>query len=120
MPAPTCPCGLPQPYAACCGRFHDGAAPPTAELLMRSRYTAFVRSDEEYLLRTWDPATRPQTLGLNPRARWTGLEIRGVTDGGLFAQTGTVHFRAHHAGGVVEEDSAFRKLDGHWVYVGPV
>ena len=87
---------------------------------MRSRYTAFTRTDEAYLRETWDPATRPQVLGLNPRARWTGLEIVEVTGGGLFAQTGTVRFRAHHAGGVVEENSAFRKLDGRWVYVGPV
>jgi uncharacterized protein YchJ len=38
----------------------------------------------------------------------------------LFAQAGTVAFRAHHAGGVVEENSAFRRLDGRWVYVRPV
>ena len=87
---------------------------------MRSRYTAFTRTDEEYLRETWDPTTCPQVIGLNPRARWTGLEIVGVTGGGLFAQTGTVSFRAHHAGGVVEENSAFRRLDGRWVYVGPV
>ncbi len=87
---------------------------------MRSRYTAFARSDEEYLRATWDPATCPQVIGLNPRARWTGLEIVEITGGGLFAQTGTVAFRAHHAGGVVEENSAFRRLDGRWVYVRPV
>ncbi len=116
----ACPCGLPQPYPVCCGRFHEGAAAPTAELLMRSRYTAFTRSDEDYLRATWDPATCPQVIGLNPRARWSGLEIVGMTSGGLFAQTGTVEFRAHHAGGVVEENSAFRRLDGRWVYVGPL
>ena len=38
-----CPCGLPAAYDRCCGRFLAGAAAPTAELLMRSRYTAYAR-----------------------------------------------------------------------------
>ncbi len=44
MPLPTaCPCGLPDPYADCCGPLHDGRAQAvTAEQLMRSRYSAFV------------------------------------------------------------------------------
>lgn len=115
----TCPCGLPQLYDDCCGRFLSGAAnAPTAELLMRSRYTAFTRKDEAYLLGTWDPATRPHRIGLNPRARWTGLEIVGRTGGGMFDQTGTVEHRAHHAGGVAAENSSFRRIDGQWYYTG--
>ncbi len=81
----TCPCGLPQPYADCCGPYVSGwTNAPTAELLMRSRYTAFTRNDEVYLLGTWDPATRPVRIGLNPRAKWLGLEILGKTGGGMF------------------------------------
>ena len=38
-----CPCGSGQAIAECCGRYLDGGeAVPTAEALMRSRYTAFV------------------------------------------------------------------------------
>ena len=33
--------------AQCCGRYLDGEAAPTAEALMRSRYTAFALRDEE-------------------------------------------------------------------------
>ena len=40
-----CPCGLGEDYGSCCGRFHHGAAAPAAELLMRSRYSAFAVGD---------------------------------------------------------------------------
>ena len=54
-----CPCGNSQSYAACCGRYLDGnETAPTAEALMRSRYTAFVRGDIDYLEETLAPDTR--------------------------------------------------------------
>ncbi|WP_099054980.1 YchJ family protein [Streptomyces fodineus] len=118
MTSRTCPCGLPQPYDACCGRFHTGpAAAPTAELLMRSRYCAFVKGDAGYLLRTWHPGTRPERLELDPRMRWTGLEILETTDGSAFHSTGTVTFRASYRGGSLHERSRFERVDGAWVYV---
>ncbi|MEU8028471.1 YchJ family metal-binding protein [Streptomyces sp. NPDC049099] len=118
MTSRTCPCGLPQPYDACCGRFHAGAAAaPTAELLMRSRYCAFVKGDAGYLLRTWHPRTRPGRLDLDPRMKWTGLEILDATDGSAFHTTGTVTFRASYRGGSLHERSRFERVDGAWVYV---
>jgi SEC-C motif-containing protein len=115
-----CPCGLPAAYDACCGRFHRGAAAPTAELLMRSRYAAFAVGDAGYLRATWDPGTRPRRMELDPADRWTGLEVLGTTGGGLFDTAGTVAFRANHRDGVVAENSAFRRERGRWFYVGPV
>ncbi|MFI9255404.1 YchJ family protein [Streptomyces sp. NPDC053069] len=118
MTSRTCPCGLSQPYDACCGRFHAGAAAaPTAELLMRSRYCAFVEGDAGYLLRTWHPRTRPGRLDLDPRMKWTGLEILDATDGSAFHTTGTVTFRASYRGGSLHERSRFERVDGAWVYV---
>ncbi|MBY8842693.1 YchJ family protein [Streptomyces sp. SP2-10] len=118
MTSRTCPCGLPRPYDACCGRFHAGSASaPTAELLMRSRYCAFVAGDAGYLLRTWHPRTRPERLDLDPRTRWTGLEVLGSTDGSAFHVTGTVTFRASYRGGSLHERSRFERVDGAWVYV---
>ncbi|MFB9390669.1 YchJ family protein [Streptomyces coeruleoprunus] len=121
-PDGPCPCGLPAAYGACCGRFHSGAAAaPTAELLMRSRYAAFVVRDEPYLLRTWAAATRPRTVDFDPAMRWTGLEIHDTTDGTLFHTTGTVTFTARytHGGepGALHERSRFTREDGAWVYV---
>src|SRR5690625_505537 len=57
-----CPCGTGLTFGECCKKYHDGTPAPTAETLMRSRFSAFVTGDEAYLLRTWDPATRPDSL----------------------------------------------------------
>ena len=122
-----CPCGLPATYEQCCGRFHvglpDGVTAPTAELLMRSRYSAFAVEDADYLLATWHPVTRPASLGFQPGLRWARLQVLEST-GGLLDTRGTVHYRAHwvrgSAAGVIEEDSLFRRDDGRWAYVGPV
>ncbi|MEU6481822.1 YchJ family protein [Streptomyces sp. NPDC047017] len=118
MTTRSCPCGLPEPYESCCGRYHRGpAAAPSAEALMRSRYSAFVRQDAGYLLRTWHPRTRPERLDLDAGTRWTGLEILGTTDGSAFHRTGTVTFRASYRGGSLHERSRFERVDGAWVYV---
>ncbi|MFF9037002.1 YchJ family protein [Streptomyces sp. NPDC014892] len=114
----TCPCGLPEAYEACCGRYHSGsAAAPTAEALMRSRYSAFVMRDEAYLLRSWHPRTRPAEVAFDTTMRWTGLEILDTRDGTPFHTTGTVTFRASFRGGSLHERSRFERVDGAWVYV---
>ncbi|MFD3942007.1 YchJ family protein [Streptomyces sp. NPDC058579] len=117
-----CPCGLPARYGECCGRFHaEPATAPTCELLMRSRYSAFVVRDAGYLLRTWAPETRPGEVDFDPSMRWAGLEIREATDGTAFHQSGTVTFVARytHGGepGSLHERSRFRRHEGAWVYV---
>ncbi|MFD7060996.1 YchJ family protein [Streptomyces sp. NPDC059906] len=118
MPTPPCPCGRSEPYEKCCGRFHAGtAAAPTAEALMRSRYSAFVRLDAAYLRRTWHPRTRPARVDLDPGMRWSGLEILATADGSAFHTTGTVTFRASYRGGSLHERSRFERADGAWVYV---
>ncbi|WNI14526.1 YchJ family protein [Actinacidiphila sp. ITFR-21] len=118
-----CPCGLGAPYGECCGPFHSGrAAAPTAERLMRSRYSAFAVGDAGYLLRTWSAGTRLGSLDLDPRVRWTGLEILGTTGGSAFHREGTVEFVARCRVGAEtaeqRENSAFVREDGRWVYVG--
>jgi len=42
---------------------------------MRSRYAAFVLSNEPYLLATWHPSTRPRAVPFEPRQKWLGLKI---------------------------------------------
>lgn len=78
-PADPCPCNPARGYADCCGRFHDGEPAPDAEALMRSRYSAYARGLEDYLLATWHPTTRPAELALDDapgaRLRWLGLEV---------------------------------------------
>ncbi|MDH2424232.1 YchJ family metal-binding protein [Sphaerisporangium sp. TRM90804] len=121
MRARACPCGLPASYGECCGRFHAGGAAPTAEALMRSRYTAFAVEDEAYLLRTWHPATRPPRVEFERGLRWTGLQIAGVSGGGPADTRGTVTFEARytHLGrsGELRERSRFARHESAWVYV---
>lgn len=77
-PTSPCPCGGPA-FEQCCGPYLAGTAlPPTAETLMRSRYTAFTLKDEPYLVATWHPSTRPQEAIIDESEpmRWLGLEIK--------------------------------------------
>jgi SEC-C motif domain protein len=125
MPDTPCPCGLPASYDDCCGRFHRGdAAAPTAERLMRSRFSAFAVGDEGHLLRSWHPSTRPPRVDLGAGLRWERLEVLGTTGGGFLDTEGTVLFRAHYTRrgrpGHLEENSRFVVHDGAWVYVGPL
>jgi SEC-C motif-containing protein len=120
----ACPCGLGDDYDSCCGRLHAGAPAPTAESLMRSRYSAFAVGDAGYLLRTWHPSGRPEKLVLDPALRWTRLAVLETQDGGLFDPVGTVRFRAVYVRegqrGVLAETSRFIRQDGLWTYLGPI
>ena len=125
MPPRRCPCGTGLPYAECCGPLHAGTATaPTAEQLMRSRYSAFAVGDPAYLLSTWHSTTRPRALDLDPDVRWTGLDVLATTGGGLLAAEGTVEFRATHLVGGVHgaqhENSRFVREDGQWRYLDGV
>lgn len=119
-----CPCGRGLPYAECCGPVHDGAPASSAEALMRSRYSAFALDDDDYVLRTWHPHTRPATIEPDTGLRWVGLDIIESTGGGLFDAEGVVEFRAHYRDhgkhGDMVERSRFVRLDGQWVYWGPI
>lgn len=122
-----CPCSSGETYGGCCGRYHGGpaaggAGAPTAEALMRARYTAFAVGDADYLRETWASATRPDDLGLDDGTRWRGLEVLRTQAGGPFDDTGTVQFVARFrlADGVpgeLRETSRFAREGGRWVYV---
>nr|WP_203674450.1 MULTISPECIES: YchJ family metal-binding protein [unclassified Streptomyces] len=110
-------------YRDCCGRLHSGqAAAPTAERLMRSRFSAFAVRDAAYLLRTWHTTTRPSGIEFEPDQQWTRLEIVGTTDGSAFHTEGTVEFRAHYRlhghTDSQHEVSRFVRENALWVYLG--
>ncbi|MHB8471407.1 MAG: YchJ family protein [Gammaproteobacteria bacterium] len=122
--AEPCPCGSGKPYPVCCGQYLSGAqAAPTAQALMRSRYTAFARGDFEYVLRTWAARTRPPSVDLRSAGSivWTGLEVVACRAGGRSAKEGQVEFIAHCAinghAQQLHEVSRFVREAGQWVYV---
>jgi len=115
-----CPCGLNAAYVACCGRWHAGEAAPTAELLMRSRYAAFVLQNETYLLTSWHAATRPRAIPFEPGTKWLGLQI--VSTRAIDADHAEVEFIARfRVGGAsaqrIHECSRFVREQGIWFYV---
>jgi SEC-C motif domain protein len=118
----ACPCLSGEQYSECCGRFHRGDADAaTAEQLMRSRYSAFVVLDRDYLLRTWHPDTRPAVLDLDPHIGWRRLDILATRRGGPLDTEGTVEFAAHYRSdgerGVQRENSRFLRIDRRWYYL---
>ncbi|MDY3127933.1 MAG: YchJ family metal-binding protein [Corynebacterium sp.] len=123
-----CPCGTGLNFGLCCQKYHLGTPAPTALTLMRSRFSAFVTGDEEYLLRSWDPQTRPASLNLaaDTDIKFYRLDIIDTDRGGALDDTGMVEFEAFYKGTVTgsqRERSVFRKIkhDGksHWVYTAP-
>ena len=124
----ACPCNPALAYANCCGPLHAGMAQAaTAEVLMRSRYSAYARGDAAYLLTTWHPSTRPAALDMDDGAatRWLGLEVKRhalTTPDRSGRTTATVEFVARHkTGGVpavrLHEVSRFVREDGGWYYL---
>ena len=78
---PRCPCQSGQTYAACCAPLHQGARQAVdAEALMRSRYSAYVRCDIDYIVATTVPAQQVLLDGDAMRqwsagTQWCGLEV---------------------------------------------
>lgn len=114
----------------CCGRIHAGEAAPTAEALMRSRYSAYVLALEPYLLATWHPSTRPSRLGLaaDEGSKWLGLEIKrhqagspDSADGEPVERIEYIEFVARYKTGGrahrLRELSRFVRQTGLWYYV---
>jgi SEC-C motif-containing protein len=118
----TCPCGRGASYAACCARWHRGEAAPDAGALMRSRYCAYVRGDEAYLLATWHASTRPAALDLHaaPAPTWLGLDVRRETAGADPDRAEVEFVARHRIGGRraarLHEISRFVREDGRWYY----
>ena len=117
-----CPCGSNQAYDKCCGRHVDGTTPaPTAEKLMRSRYTAYTLLHGNYLLATWHTSTRPDRLDLAEETpgKWIGLEVKRHQQ--LDATHALVEFVARNKVNGrafrLHETSRFVLEDGRWFYV---
>ncbi len=94
---------------------------------MRSRFSAFAIGDRSYLLRSWHPSTRPETLELDPAIVWRRLQIVDTVAGGAGDDTGVVGFRASFrgpdGGAVLHERSRFARdpgpgrAAGEWRYL---
>lgn len=115
-------------YEECCKPFiSDNVAPPTAEQLMRSRYTAFTLADVDYLMKTHHISTRPvkdrqEILNWTKSVQWMGLTILNTKHGAINDTDGIVEFKAIYLEQgqlqAIHEKSLFRKNEkGIWFYV---
>ena len=117
-----CPCGSGKPYHSCCQPYIEQSSDaPTAEALMRSRYTAFVLLKEDYLRYSWHPDFCPKNIHLNENTQWLGLKIISTVAGDTGDETGEVEFVARSKlngkASRLHENSRFSRFDKHWVYI---
>jgi len=127
MPNPSlCRCGSGVVYLQCCAPFHTGdKLAPTAEALMRSRFSAYCLHNAAYLLATWDARTRPMTLSFaGDQPCWQSLDIVRTQQGRTKDSKGKVEFNAFYTEGgqrwCLNERSRFVKAGGRWFYVDGV
>jgi len=125
-----CPCTSEKAYGDCCAVAHsDIQKVATAEQLMRSRYTAYVLCNIEYLMNSHHSSTRPikdqeEILKWTNSVKWIKLEVLNCSEGSVSDVKGTVEFKAHFEENkmpeVIHEHSKFVKENDHWVYLGEV
>lgn len=126
-PHVDCPCGSQKPFSECCEPYLKGAKkPPTAEALMRARYSAYATQNVDFVLSSHDPekpdeVDRDSTEQWSKQAEWLGLEIVRTTNGGEGDYHGEVEFVARYKmrGATVNhrELATFRRHNGDWVFV---
>lgn len=123
----TCACGSQENFDVCCEPILKGSIKaPTAERLMRSRYTAFTRADIDYIENSTDPSMRQTfdrdgTLEWAKSSDWCGLEIKATEAGSESDTKGVVEFIAKYKYDGKEnshhERAEFRKRDGQWFFL---
>jgi SEC-C motif-containing protein len=129
-----CPCGSNKTLEECCGPYLAGdARPPTAEALLRARYSAFATHEVDFIVDTIHPSKRkdadaPALRKWSHESEWLGLEIVSTRNGREADSTGEVEFVASYKADGEElehhERGEFRREGGSWYFwdgklVGP-
>ena len=117
----NCYCGSDKSFESCCNLYINGAQKaPTALALMKSRYSAYVTHQADYLLATTHSSerkyySREEILHWARANKWQKLEIISATEN-------TVEFKAYYidennVNQVHYEFSTFKQEKGNWFYV---
>jgi SEC-C motif-containing protein len=117
----TCYCTSQISFNDCCKEYLNGIKKaPTAEALMRSRYSAYATHNADYLVSTTHVSTRKQhnkkdILEWSQSNQWIKLEVVQATDT-------TVEFKAFYLDSQSQmqmhhEYSTFKMEEGKWFYV---
>jgi SEC-C motif domain protein len=123
----NCPCGSNKLFSECCEPYLSGTSnAPTAEALMRARYSAHVTANIDFIEQTIHPDARAEFNRENARkwaeeSQWHSLEILNVIGGKEDDVEGSVEFIAAYSqkGERIDhhELSTFRKEAGTWTFV---
>lgn len=121
-----CPCGSKLDYEQCCEPLIKGTRQAgTPEQLMRSRYTAYVKAELDYLLESTHPSQRSDydlkgTRRWAEKSEWDGLQIISTEAGGADDSQGKVEFIAHYRykgrKTAHHELAEFVREDGRWFF----
>ena len=123
----NCPCGSGRAFELCCepylmGRLHA----PTAEALMRARYSAYALCSIDYLFKTSGPRIRKEFDAEGSKrwaesAEWTGLDVLAAEGGGEQDAAGMIEFVAHYTikkkAFDHHEKAQFAKVGGQWLFM---
>lgn len=115
----ACPCGN-SSFEDCCKPYLTGnAIAKDALTLMRSRYSAYVAGNEDYLRETWSEENRPSgtIIEKNSPVKWIGLKIISHQE---HEDRATVEFIARYKQNgrmqKLHEISRFIRKDSQWYY----
>ena len=126
-PNRPCPCGSGQSFGLCCEPILTGRTPaPTAEALMRARFTAHVLGDHKFLHDSYLP-TSSQPYTPEPETSpvpWNKLVIHSHEIGPT-PDLASVDFSAYYDDGknqrgVLHEKAEFARHRGGWIYTRPL
>ncbi|MBT7410426.1 MAG: YchJ family protein [Methylococcales bacterium] len=117
-----CHCGSGVLLEHCCQPIITGdVLASTAEALMRSRYTAYIQLNSDYLRKSWSCRTCPKDLDCQQNLVWQSLKIVKTQAGLEQDKKGIVEFVASYkVGGVLgelHEISRFVRENNCWVYL---
>ncbi len=120
----TCPCGATSTYNECCRPIINGErTAETAEQLMRSRYSAYVKKEIEYIFTSLHPDSRSDFDEKSSRAwaesaEWHSFEVVNTVNGGPEDREGLVEFVVSYSEGGIKKEhhelSTFKKETGIW------
>jgi SEC-C motif-containing protein len=122
-----CLCHSEKNYEECCAPYHKGGNPPTAQALMRSRYSAYALGNTDYIISTTHPEhpdvvlpsskRKKQILLFAQNTHFEGLEILEFVE---MPPSATVTFKAiltqNGQDASFVEKSDFGLISGRWLY----
>lgn len=119
-----CPCGSKKKYKKCCQIYHKGAHPKDALTLMKSRFSAYVVGDANYIIKTTHPHNpdyhdnhkvwREEILRFSKENHFLDLSIESFEEE---KEQAYVMFKVTFEDGLLHEKSRFVKNGDIWLYI---